>query len=100
METSGQGQDFESVKARLDEIVKAVSDDELPLDDALELYEEAVMLGLRVSDLLEDGIDPAAEMEAADGAEHDGAAQDDATSDSEGEREPAEARSDSPASAE
>ena len=38
---------FEAVKTRLDEIVDAVSDDELALDDALALYEEAVGLGLR-----------------------------------------------------
>ena len=40
---------FEEVKRRLDEIVDAVADDDLPLDDALKLYEEAVQLGLRVS---------------------------------------------------
>ena len=56
MEPARQEQDFESVKARLDEIVQAVSDDNLQLDDALALYEEAVTLGLRVSDLLEEGI--------------------------------------------
>ncbi len=61
---------FESVKTRLDEIVNAVSDDELPLDEALSLYEEAVGLGLRASDLLEEGIDEqtAAEALAADEA--------------------------------
>lgn len=48
---------FESVKGRLDQIVDAVSDDALPLDQALSLYEEAVGLGLRASDLLEQGID-------------------------------------------
>lgn len=48
---------FESVKGRLAEIVDAVSDDNLPLDQALSLYEEAVGLGLRASDLLEEGID-------------------------------------------
>lgn len=36
---------FEEVKKRLDEIVDAVADDDLPLDDALKLYEEAVQLG-------------------------------------------------------
>lgn len=62
---------FDAVKARLDEIVDAVSDDSLALDDALALYEEAVGLGLRASDLLEDGIeaqqadDEDAELEAA-----------------------------------
>ncbi len=48
---------FESVKSRLDEIVDAVSDDELSLDEALSLYEEAVGLGLRASGLLEEGIE-------------------------------------------
>lgn len=48
---------FESVKGRLAEIVDAVSNDDLPLDQALSLYEEAVGLGLRASDLLEQGID-------------------------------------------
>lgn len=48
---------FEGVKARLDEIVAAVGDDGLPLDEALALYEEAVSLGLRASDLLEQNIE-------------------------------------------
>lgn len=48
---------FESVQSRLDEIVDAVGKDDLSLDDALNLYEEAVGLGLRASDLLEEGID-------------------------------------------
>ena len=43
---------FEAVQSRLDEIVEAVGDESLPLDDALALYEEAVNLGLRGSDLL------------------------------------------------
>lgn len=47
---------FEELKERLDQIVAAVSDDDLPLDDALALYEEAVALGLRASDLLEEDI--------------------------------------------
>lgn len=61
------GEDFETfdaVKARLDAIVEAVSDDALPLDDALALYEEAVALGLRASDLLESDIDIAQERAA------------------------------------
>lgn len=58
---------FEDLKVRLDEIVEAVSDDDLPLDEALDLYEEAVSLGLRASDLLEEGIEArrAAEAEAS-----------------------------------
>ncbi len=55
---------FESLKSRLDEIVEAVSDDSLPLDEALTLYEEAVGLGLRASDLLEEGIDERRQAEA------------------------------------
>ena len=57
---------FEAVKTRLDEIVDAVSDDELALDDALALYEEAVGLGLRASDLLEDNIETQQSVEGAD----------------------------------
>lgn len=70
---------FESVKGRLDEIVDAVSDDNLPLDQALSLYEEAVGLGLRASDLLEEGIDARrAELAlaASDAAQENAAAAD------------------------
>ena len=55
---------FEELKGRLDEIVEAVNDKDLPLDQALSLYEEAVGLGLRASDLLEQGIDEASVQEA------------------------------------
>ena len=64
--TAGQGagapapvpaNEFEAVKARLEEIMHAVEDDELPLDDALDLYEEAVKLGLQASSLLESAIE-------------------------------------------
>lgn len=102
MEPARQEQDFESVKARLDEIVQAVSDDNLPLDDALALYEEAVTLGLRVSDLLEEGISPFAPEDAeAEGQPEDAAAAP-ATDGHEGEQQPAEAPADAdtPVSAE
>lgn len=49
-------QTFEDIKARLDEIVAAVSDEELPLDEALSLYEEAVGIGLAASRIMEEGI--------------------------------------------
>lgn len=49
-------QSFEDIKARLDEIVAAVSDEELPLDEALSLYEEAVGIGLTASRIMEEGI--------------------------------------------
>ena len=52
-----KGLDFEAVKTRLAEIADAVGDDSLSLDDALDLYEEAVALGLQAGDLLETGID-------------------------------------------
>ena len=55
---------FEELKSRLDEIVEAVNDKDLPLDQALSLYEEAVGLGLRASDLLEQGINEASVQEA------------------------------------
>ena len=48
---------FDQVKARLDEIVDAVGSSEMPLDEALSLYEEAVGLGLRASELLEENIE-------------------------------------------
>ena len=49
--------DFAAVKERLDQIVSAVSDDSMPLDEALDMYEEAIALGMRASELLEEGID-------------------------------------------
>lgn len=58
---SQQGADFASVKERLSEIADMVDDENLSLDDALDLYEEAVALGLKASDLLEVGINPAEE---------------------------------------
>jgi len=49
-------QSYASVKERLDEIVEAVGDENISLDDALSLYEEAIQLGLQVSNLLEEDI--------------------------------------------
>ena len=42
------------IKERLDWIVNQVSRDDIPLEEALSLYEEAVKLGARVSTLIED----------------------------------------------
>ena len=70
---SEQPGEFESVKNRLAEIAEAVDDETLPLDAALDLYEEAVALGLQASDLLETGVVPPepeeepAEQENAEG---------------------------------
>ena len=75
-------QDFEAIKMRLEEIVEAVSDESIPLDDALDLYEEAVELVMRVSDVLEDDI----EVDEAALAGEDAGEQ---TQDSESSDEPA-----------
>ncbi|MDR0514929.1 MAG: exodeoxyribonuclease VII small subunit [Coriobacteriaceae bacterium] len=55
---------FEAVNARLTEIVDAVSVKDISLDEALDLYEEAVKLGMQVSNLLEEDISPHAVQEA------------------------------------
>lgn len=57
---------FEDIKTRLDEIVSLVSDDSFPLDEALDLYEEAVGIGLQASRIMEEGI---AEKEAEQAAQ-------------------------------
>ena len=70
--------EFEAAKARLEEIAQQVDDDSLSLDEALDLYEEAVKLGLQVSDLLEVGIEDESELadtaDTADAADAVGAA--------------------------
>lgn len=60
---------FEELNTRLKEIVETVGDESLPLDDALALYEEAVTLGLRASDLLEENIQAHEAQEARDADE-------------------------------
>lgn len=61
------GASFEDIKERLDQIVQAVSDDDLPIDKALTLYEEAVGLGLEASSLLErDILDEEGKEEGSD----------------------------------
>ena len=49
-----QGRTFEDVHERLSEIVDEVSAEDISLDDALKLYEEAVKLGLSACDLSEE----------------------------------------------
>lgn len=78
----GSYDSFEAVKGRLDDIVDAVSDENLPLDDALSLYEEAVALGLRASDLLEQGIDEESIARALSQADDDVQSGDDREGDS------------------
>jgi exodeoxyribonuclease VII small subunit len=48
------------MKDRLDQILEAVDGDELPLDEALSLYEEAVGIGLAVTSVLEQETDESA----------------------------------------
>ena len=47
---------YREVNDRLKEIADRVADESLPLDDALDLFEEAVGLGMKASDLLEQDI--------------------------------------------
>lgn len=44
---------FEDIKQRLDQIVERVSEDDIDLDEALTLYEEAVKLGVAACDASE-----------------------------------------------
>lgn len=52
---------YHRIKQRLDEILEAVQDSDISLDEALSYYEEAVNLGLAASRALDD---PADEQEA------------------------------------
>lgn len=63
--------DYSQLKERLDQIVEAVSDEGISLDDALSLYEEAVKLGSKASALIEEDISAktAEELEKALAAE-------------------------------
>ena len=56
MGTAGQTNGFDAIRTRLEEIADAVGNEEMPLDEALDLYEEAVALGLRATDMLEESI--------------------------------------------
>ena len=52
-----QGRTFEDVHERLSEIVDEVSAEDISLDDALKLYEDAEKLALTASDLSEQVLD-------------------------------------------
>lgn len=60
---------FAGIRDRLEEIAAQVKGDDVPLDVALDLYDEAVKLGMKATELLEsmDG-----EPEAAAHAEGEG----------------------------
>lgn len=62
---------FSSVQARLNQIVDEVSAEDISLDDALKLYEEAVKLGLSACDLSEQDIEAYVAGEASDAPEAD-----------------------------
>ena len=51
-----EDQGFGDAKSRLEEIADLVGDENMPLDEALDLFEEAVSIGLDISNLLEDGL--------------------------------------------
>lgn len=60
---------YEEVKQRLDQILDDVKSDDVSLDDALALYEEAVKLGLRASELIEDDTLAAAQPASSESEE-------------------------------
>ncbi|MGI6591626.1 MAG: exodeoxyribonuclease VII small subunit [Eggerthellaceae bacterium] len=53
MDNASEASDMSAVNERLKEIVEAVSDESLSLDQALSLYEEAVGLGMKASEFIE-----------------------------------------------
>lgn len=55
--TQQSAQTFSEIRSRLDEIAAQVKSDDLPLDAALDLYDEAVKLGMKATELLESAED-------------------------------------------
>ena len=53
VEAEEAGSEFSALRARLEEIASAVTADDISLDDALDLYEEAAKLGAQATDALE-----------------------------------------------
>ena len=51
------GRTFEDMQSRLEQIVEEVGAEDISLDDALALYEEAVKLGLAACDLSESDVE-------------------------------------------
>lgn len=69
---SNQESEFNEIKQRLDEIVDLVSDENIDLDEALSLYEEAVKLGIAACDTSEFlSEDDGQQVEGADSVEGD-----------------------------
>ena len=63
-------QTFTEIRDRLEEIANQVKGDDMPLDAALDLYDEAVKLGMQATELLESLNDAS---ETGDSAESNGA---------------------------
>ena len=57
------------VKANLDEIAEKIRDKDLPLEQALDLYEEAIRLGNSCADLIDTTDFSADELEVYNGGE-------------------------------
>lgn len=53
VEAEEAGSEFSALRVRLEEIASAVTADDISLDDALDLYEEAAKLGAQATDALE-----------------------------------------------
>lgn len=92
---------YSDVNERLKEIVEEVSDETLPLDDALNLFEEAVALGVQATTLMEEDMaardaERDAQEQAADEAYEASVADQDAPS-AEGAGDAATAAPDAPA---
>ena len=64
-------QSFAGIRTRLDQIVEEVSAEDISLDEALALYEEAVKLGLKACDLSEEEL-----LEQVEGDDDEAADQD------------------------
>ena len=71
-----QPETFDEASRRIDEIARAVSDSQAPLDQLLDLFDEAARLGLAASDLMEQDIRVFPEQDAEPQADDGHPAQD------------------------
>ena len=65
------GRTFEDMQFRLEQIVEEVSAEDISLDDALALYEEAVKLGLAACDLSESDVEAYLAATSSSDADHE-----------------------------
>ncbi len=68
------GRTFEDMQQRLEQIVDEVAAEDISLDDALKLYEEAVKLGLAACDLSETDVEAYLAASSAQAEEAEGEA--------------------------